>query len=155
MNSLQSPQRQSFLFILEFLNLIGIFGISSLSAQFPEYTMILLLPLRNFSRPCAAPVHKKSEERRYSYFTCMIGNMNVIEGRNFLRFVTGSSVCSTTAISVTFNSLSGLGRRPIEHTCDCMLQLSSTYLNYDVFYYEFSSIFEKVNEEYTFQRDAV
>ena len=97
----------------------------------------------------------KNEERVYSYFTCMIGNMNVIEGRNFLRFVTGSSVCSTTGISVTFNSLSGLGRRPIAHTCDCIIQLSSTYLNYDEFYYEFSSIFEKVNEEYTFQIDAV
>ena len=69
------------------------------------------------------PSCQKNEERVYSYFTCMIGNTNVIEGRNFLRFVTGSSVCSTTGISVTFNSLSGLGRRPIAHTCDCILQL--------------------------------
>ena len=76
----------------------------------------------------------KNEERVYSCFSCMIGNMNVIGGRNCVRFVTGNSVCSTTGISVTFNSLSGLGRRPIAHTCDCILQLSSTHLNYDEFY---------------------
>ena len=46
-------------------------------------------------------------------------------------------------------------KAPIAHTCDCILQLSSTYFNYDEFYYEFSSIFEKVNDEYTFQIDAV
>ena len=27
--------------------------------------------------------------------------------------------------------LSGLGRRPIAHTCDCTLELPTTYMNYD------------------------
>ena len=53
-----------------------------------------------------------NEERVYCYLVCMIENMNVNEGRNFLHFVTGSSVCSSKGITITFNSLSGLGRRP-------------------------------------------
>ena len=84
----------------------------------------------------------------------MIGNMNVNEDGNFLRFVTGSSVCSSTGITITFNSLSGLGRRPIAHICDCVLELLSTYMNYDDFYDEFLSIFDKVNEEYTYRIDT-
>ena len=27
--------------------------------------------------------------------------------------------------------LSGLGRHPIAHTCDCTLELPTTYMNYD------------------------
>ena len=95
-----------------------------------------------------------NEERIYGYLVCMIGNMNVNEDRNFLCFVTGSSVCSSTGITITFNSLSGLGRRPIAHTCDYVLELPSTYMNYDDFYNEFLSIFDKVNEEYTYRIDA-
>ena len=68
----------------------------------------------------------ENEERVYGYLVCMIGNVNINEGRNFLRFVTGSSVCSTKGITISFNTLSGLARRPIANTCDCMLELSST-----------------------------
>jgi len=56
------------------------------------------------------------ERRVYSYLTTMIGNMNTDEIRALLRFITRSSVCSATEILVTFNSLSGLARRPIAHT---------------------------------------
>ena len=119
------------------------------------YNDLTVTPEKIFNFLVQSQFMSKNEERVYSYFACMIGNMNVIKGRNFLRFVTGSSVCKTTGISVTFNSLSGLGRRPVAHTCDCILQLSSTYLNYDEFYCELSITVEKVNEEYTFQIDAV
>jgi len=43
----------------------------------------------------------------------------------FLRFVTGSSVCMTWPIHIKFNTLSGYGRRPISHTCGCVLELST------------------------------
>ena len=45
-------------------------------------------------------------------------------------------------------------RRPIAHTCDCVLELPSTYMNYDDFYNEFLSIFDKVNEDDTYRIDA-
>ena len=105
-----------------------------------------LLPVLGFVQCLQIVIHQycllqpefksMNEEQIYGYLVCMIGNMNVNEGRNFLRFVTGSSVCSSMGITITFNSLSGLGRRPIAHTCDCVLELPSTYMNYDDFYNE-------------------
>ena len=82
----------------------------------------------------------------------MIGNMNINELRSFLRFVTGSTVCNSTKILVTFNSLTGLARRPL---CEPTLEILSTYINYDEFYGKFRSIFDKVNEEFSFRMDAV
>ena len=94
-----------------------------------------------------------NEERVYGYLTTMIGNMNINELRSFLRFVTGSTVCNSTKILVTFNSLTGLARRPLAHTCEPTLEISSTYIN--EFDGEFRSIFDKVNEEFSFRMDAV
>lgn len=46
------------------------------------------------------------------------------ELRQFLRFTTGTSVLLSNPITVTFNSLSGLARRPIAHTCGSIIELS-------------------------------
>ena len=70
--------------------------------------------------------------RVYHYLEQYIGNMNADEVYMFLRFVTGSSVL-TSSITVVFNNLSGLARRPIAHTCSCMLELSSSYTTYGEF----------------------
>ena len=93
-----------------------------------------------------------SEERVYSYLKTMVGNDEL---RSLLRFVTGSSVCNSMYILVTFNTLSGLGRRPIAHTCDSTLELSTTYINYDDFYGDFQAILSKVNKEFSFRMDAL
>ena len=66
----------------------------------------------------------------FSYLQQFIGDMKRAEIRRFLRFTTGSSVLLASNISVAFNSLSGLARRPIAHTCSSTLELSSTYINY-------------------------
>ena len=47
-----------------------------------------------------------------------------------LRFVMGSSALMATKISVSFNNLSGIARRPISHTCNCVLELSTNYSSY-------------------------
>ena len=96
-----------------------------------------------------------SEERVYGYLKTMVGNISNDELRSFLRFVTGSSVCNSMYILVTFNTLSGLGRRPIAHTCDSTLELSTTYINYDDFYGDFQAILCKVNKEFSFRMDAL
>ena len=67
----------------------------------------------------------------YAYLTTMIGNMQRQELRLFLRFVTGGSVCIAPKIKIAFNNLSGLGRRPIAHTCDFLLVLPVSYINYE------------------------
>ena len=77
------------------------------------------------------------EARVFHYF---VGNLNRDELSSFLRFVTGSSVCSAKEITISFNRLSGLARRPISHTCSCLLELSTCYYTYPDFADEFMRI---------------
>ena len=84
------------------------------------------------------PVETTSNQARVlGYLKTFIGNLNNEDLRNFLRFTTGSSVVLNKKISVTFNSLSGIARRPISHTCNCTLELPGTYLTYPEFAKEF------------------
>ena len=80
------------------------------------------------------------ENRVYNYLLSLIGNMKQNELRLLLRFITGSAVLLDKPIKVSFNSLSGLARRPISHTCNCMLELSISYSSYPDFENEFLSI---------------
>lgn len=80
------------------------------------------------------------ESRVYNYLLSLIGNMKQNELRLFLRFTTGSAVLLDKPIKVSFNSTSGLARRPISHTCDCRLELSISYFSYPDFEDEFLSI---------------
>ena len=78
-----------------------------------------------------------TQERILGYLRQFIGNMGSDKLRTFLRFVTGSSVCSALKIQVEFNMLSGASRRPIAHTCTPSLELPSTYATYTEFVSEF------------------
>lgn len=80
------------------------------------------------------------ESRVFRFLVAFIGDLNQEELRNFLRYVTGSSVLICERIKVTFNGVSGLGRSPIGHTCDCWLELPTTYLTYPEFKQEFLNI---------------
>ena len=66
--------------------------------------------------------------------------MKINEVQRFLRFVTGSSVCLAERITVQFNGLSGLARRPIGHTCPDMLKISTNYDTYLDFTTEFNRV---------------
>lgn len=46
---------------------------------------------------------------------------------NFVRFISGSESMLFAAIQMQFTELSGLGRRPIAHKCNTLLETSSTY----------------------------
>ena len=81
-----------------------------------------------------------NQERIFEYLRLYIGNMENCELRRFLRFVTGSSVCSSEGIRVSFNKLSGIERRPIGHTCSSLLELSSCYQSYEEFMQEFRAV---------------
>lgn len=94
-----------------------------------------------------------NEERVFVYCKQFVGSMNQGMVRRFLRFVTGSSVCLTNQINVQFNSMSGIARRPISHTCDSMLELSSTYTSYPSFIEEFEAILSQPEVNWTM--DAV
>lgn len=58
----------------------------------------------------------------------------------FLRFCTGSDLLIREKIDVSFVSVTGLARRPIAHTCSCLLELPKTYENYPQFRTEFMSV---------------
>lgn len=97
----------------------------------------------------------QSEERIYAYLTTMIGNMQGQELRAFLRFVTGASVCIAPKIKIAFNNLSGLGRRPIAHTCDFLLELPLSYVNYEDFCSDFKAILLSTELEFAWRMDSV
>ena len=87
-----------------------------------------------------ATASSEDEEKVIAYLEQFVGNMNGDLIQRFLRFTTGSSVCISRKITVTFNKLSGLSRRPTSHTCDCTLELSTMYESYSEFSHEFTSI---------------
>ena len=77
--------------------------------------------------------YNQLEARTAGYLRTFVGNMQHEELRHFMRFVTGSCVCITPVIRITFNSPSGFAKRPIAHMCDCSLELLTTYSNYNDF----------------------
>ena len=81
-----------------------------------------------------------NEARVFDYLKQFVGNMNHNMVRRFMHFTTGSSDCLTKTIAVQFNSLSGFARRPTTHTCDCVLDLPSTYYTYPDFVMEFEGV---------------
>ena len=78
--------------------------------------------------------------------------MKLEELRLFLRFITGSSVCIDKKIEITFNNLTGAARRPIAHTCSCMLEIPLSYATYLEFSDEFSKI---LTSEMLWAMDAI
>ena len=90
------------------------------------------------------------EGRVFEYLVQYIGQMRSDEVQRFLRFVTGSSVCSTDKIEVSFNKLKGMARRPIAHTCSSLLVLPSTYNSSEDLVREFRTILYGEEEMWKF-----
>ena len=95
----------------------------------------------------------RAEAVVYGYLRRFIGNMSLEQVRVFLRFVSGSSVCTTQKLEMQFNGLSGLARRPIAHTCTCSLELPATYTSYPEFEQEFQRILS--DDIFTWIMDAL
>ena len=81
------------------------------------------------------------QARVFGYLQQFIGNMLNEEVRRFLHFTTGSAVLIAEKITICYNSLTGLARHPIAHTCACILELPSTYTSYLDFQQEFTTVF--------------
>jgi hypothetical protein len=94
-----------------------------------------------------------SEELVMSYLRQYVGNMREDELRAFLRYVTGSSICASSGITVSFNCLDGAARHPLAHTCSCLLELPTTYINYEEFSSEFDAIL--ADKEEAWRMDAL
>ena len=100
------------------------------------------------------PLQENSNQARvFEYLQQFIGNMRMDEIRRFLRFTTGSSVLITEKIVVTFNALSEISRRPIAHTCSCVLELPSTYQSFLDFEQEFAAVL--ADDDYSWDMLAI
>lgn len=95
----------------------------------------------------------KAQRTVFGYLQQFIGSMTLEEVRVFLRFVTGSSVCTGKKIEVSYNTLSGIAQRPIAHTCSNMLELPATYQCYPEFVKEFKLVLS--DDTYTWIMDSL
>ena len=105
--------------------------------------------LRLFEDPIS---QTPSEQRVFTYLQQFVGNLNDEDAGNFLRFVTGSSVCPSEKLKVLFSNTSGFARRPIAHTCGFSLELSTNYLNFADFSLEMKAVLQS---EYSWIMDAI
>ncbi len=112
-------------------------------------------PCKVLSMLEVCPPANDLESRVADYLKIMIGNMKVNELSLFLRFVTGASVCIVPTIKVEFNGLSGLGQRPIAHTCDSILELPTSYINYEDFRAEFSNVLGMTSDSFSWRLDGI
>ena len=126
-----------------------------------EVTVDRLLCLYNAMHATPARVLKVIKEpigmtspqaRVFGYLFQFVGNMKIEEVRRFLRFVTGSSALVVDEISVEFNSLTGMNRRPIAHTCASLLQLPTCYTTSLEFCEEFATL---LSNDYSWIMDAI
>ena len=111
-------------------------NISFLQSVYQAQCVSTIMVLKMFEN---AEGYNETEERMLNYLRQFIGSMSQEELHIFLRFVTGGAACSSNQVGVTFNSLAGVQRRPIAHTCSPSLELSTTYISYTEFVSEFKA----------------
>lgn len=95
-----------------------------------------------------------AEDRVFRYLLTFVGSAKTDQLLLFFSFffVTGSSVLVDERITISFDNLTGLARRPISHTCDCGLELPISYATYPEFEFEFSKI---LSHEMSWVMDAI
>ena len=96
-----------------------------------------------------------SQEGVYLFLKDFIGDMKLAEVRSFLCFVTGSAVYLAKSIQITFNNQTGLGRRPMSHTCSCMLELPISYKTKHDFISEFQAVMRESDDVFAWMMDAI
>ena len=80
-----------------------------------------------------------NQEKIVMYLKQYIGSLNSEDLQHFLQFVTRTS-CISSKIEVMFNTVTGEARRPIAHTRQPSIELSSTYSTYVPFARELKSV---------------
>lgn len=85
-------------------------------------------------------VLSQREQATFNYLLRYVKNADHAKAEKFLRFCTGSSVITVETIMVSFNIETGLGRRPVSHTCGATLELPCTYSSYPDFRTELDNI---------------
>lgn len=76
-----------------------------------------------------------------SYLKRYIRGMDDEKLAKFLRFCTGASMICVDGIRVSFSDLTGAARRPVAHTCGCVLELPVSYESFPQFREEMNNLF--------------
>ena len=120
----------------------GFWSQFSIEHLFKLYVLLNATPADVIDKIEEPEQSNSARSRVFGYLIRFIGNIRYKELRQFLRFVTGSSVMITKSIKVHFNSLKGIiiARRPISHTCSCTLELPTSYVSFLEFEKEFSLV---------------
>ena len=88
---------------------------------------------------CALP-DTNAERLALDYLKRFITGLEISQLSPSLMFITGADAICVSHINADFTKLEGLGRRPIAHTCSCVLELPSTYDSYAEFRAEFTNV---------------
>ena len=90
---------------------------------------------------------KTSAERDvFDFVRKFLRGLEASKLRNFLKFATGADVICVETIYIQFSQLDGLARRPIAHTCGCVLEVPTSYGGYPEFRNEWSELMK--NDEW-------
>ena len=108
--------------------------VSTLLPSFPDFAALskryeLLIPSTSKILSCLEANPESDGERdSLKFLKRYIKGLDTPQKLSkFVRFISGSELMLFDAIQVNFIRLSGLGRRPIAHTCNTVLELSSTF----------------------------
>lgn len=120
------------------------------------YMALLASPEKVLEQLQEPEIGSPDQERVFGFLKHYIGSMTSHEIQRFLHFVTGIPVCTGRGVQVSFNNLSGIGRRPIAHTCPGVLELSVSYRTLEEFSREFRAVlFAKDTDSGKWKFDAV
>ena len=82
----------------------------------------------------------ETESKVSTFFRRFIRDSSLELLHSLLRFCTGSDLVLEKKIIVTFNDLLGFERRPVAHTCGCVLELPRSYESYGAFKSEMQAV---------------
>ena len=81
-----------------------------------------------------------AEKESLGFLKKFIKSLDPVSLKVFLKFVTASDLMILQTITVSFNSMEGIGRTPIAHMCGPKLEFPSTYQSYNELAEEFMNI---------------
>lgn len=114
-------------------------SICDLSSLFETLQPNVRKVLKCLTFPETMTAHQKLIQK---YLTTYVKNAEKLHLCLFLRFCTGSDLHLGKNIIIGFNELKGFQRRPVAHTCGCVLELSINYDSYPDFRSEMNSVLE-------------
>lgn len=99
--------------------------------------------VRKVLKSLSFPENMNAQQREIQrYLTTYLRESDTQGLSRFLRFCTGSDLFLGKTIIINFTTIQGFQRRPVAHTCGCILELSVFYDSYPDFRSEINKVFK-------------